>query len=83
METKQRVVLSLTTEQASELSKYLNLSLSAAKACDYHADYDLMGEISKRIDRTILKQAFIERCIADGIGKPTKEAKKKFMEGLK
>jgi predicted HicB family RNase H-like nuclease len=77
-----RVILSLTRDQAQELSKYLNLSLSAAKVCDYHADYDLMGKISKRIDRTILKQKFLEKCKEDGI-ELSKENIKQFMEGIK
>jgi predicted HicB family RNase H-like nuclease len=56
--------------------------LSAAKVCDYHADYDLMGKISKRIDRTILKQKFLEKCKEDGI-ELSKENIKQFMEGIK
>ena len=81
METKQRVVLSLTTGQAKMLSAaMLLIAVQYEEDCQ---EKELAQKISKRIDRTILKQAFIERCIADGIGKPTKEAKKKFMEGLK
>ena len=79
METKNRVVLNLTTEQAKELSHFCQLD-GVSKGTTFE-HYKLAQTISKRIDRTILKQAFIERCKADGLN--PKEHIKKFMGGIK
>lgn len=73
----QRVVLNLTEEQAQRVAKIL------VKGQQSWEDREFCEKIARRMERTILKQAFIQRCIEDGIGKPNKEAMKKFMEGIK
>jgi len=78
---EQRVVLNLTTDQAKELKHFCDLDGVSKGSTFEH--YGLALEVSTRLNKTILKQAFIARCQADGIGKPTKEAMKNFMEGLK
>lgn len=75
-----RVVLNLTTEQAQVLSK---ACMDARLNTVFVENQELLKKISGRIDRTILKQAFIQRCINDGIGKPNKEQMKNFREQTK
>jgi hypothetical protein len=74
-----RVVLNLTTEQAQVLSK---ACMDARLNTVLIENQKIMQNISSRIDKTILKQAFIARCIADGF-KPTKEQMKSFWGSLK
>jgi hypothetical protein len=76
----QRIVLNLNLIQAQVLSK---ACMDARLNTVLIENQKIMLDISKRIDKTILKQAYITRCMTDGLGKPTKEQMKSFWESLK
>jgi hypothetical protein len=78
---KDRVVLNLTTEQAEKLKNFLYLD-GVAKGSKFE-HYELANKLVKRLDKTILKQAYIARCKADGLPKPTKAQMQGFLEELK
>jgi hypothetical protein len=74
---EKRVVLNLTKDQAQRL-----ITILKRESEEEGEDADFAKSILIRLDKTILRQAFIERCERDGF-KATKEQIKKFMRDLK
>lgn len=77
----QRIVLNLNKAQADALNALFSQTMGNSTISQQGRDISKI--LQKRIDRTILKQAFIQRCKADGLGKPSKAQMQGFLEDVK